>query len=176
MAALGRMYSSRREMDEHVFHPAVSLLVPLAAVFAGAYLPKLAPWLLILDLPLVVVIFFAVERRSPISGVMTGALVGVLQDLLLNQPIGINGMVKAVVGYVAASISLRVDVDALPTRVVMNFGFCLLQSLMLVGIYQWLLQDANVHTSWLHELLRAGVNTVVGIPLFFLLDYAKQRA
>ena len=107
---------------------------------------------------------------------MTGALVGVLQDLLLNQPIGINGMVKAVVGYVAASISLRVDVDALATRVVMNFSFCLLQSLMLLGIYQWLLRDANVQTRWLHELLRAGVNTVVAIPLFFLLDYAKQRA
>ena len=35
MAAFGRMYSSRREMDEHVFHPAISLLVPLVAVFAA---------------------------------------------------------------------------------------------------------------------------------------------
>lgn len=176
MPGLGRMYSSRREMDEHVFHPAVSLLVPLAAIFAGAYLPKLFPWLMILDLPLVVVIYFSVARRSPVSGVMTGALVGILQDLLLNQPVGINGMVKSVVGYTAASISLRVDVEALPTRVVMNFGFSLLQSLMLLGIYRLLLQDANGQIQWLHELLRAVVNTAIAVPLFFLLDYTKQRA
>lgn len=176
MAGLGRMYSSRREMDEHVFHPAISLIVPLVAIFAGAYLPRLAPWLIILDLPLIVVIFFAVARRSPISGVLTGGVIGMLQDLLLNQPIGINGMVKAIVGYIAASISLRVDVDALATRVVMNFGFCLLQSVMMLGIYHWLLQDVNVQVRWLHELLRAGVNTVIAIPLFFLLDSTKQQA
>ena len=48
-------------------------------------------------------IFFAVSRRSPIAGTLTGTAIGLLQDALTNQPIGVNGMAKALIGYAAAS-------------------------------------------------------------------------
>ena len=73
-------------------------------------------------------IFFAVARRSPIYGAMTGAAIGLLQDALTGQPIGINGMAKSIIGYAASSIGVQVDVENLTTRVLMNFGFSLLQS------------------------------------------------
>ena len=169
-----RSYTSRREIDEHTFHPAVSLLVPMAFIVLQALLPKPFPRLAILDLPLIATIFFGVSRRSPIAGTLTGAAIGLVQDALTNQYIGINGISKALIGYLAASIGFRVDVDNLSTRVLMSFVFCLLQSGLLYLIQRHLLGMPNVQMLWLHELLRAVVNTVLAIPIFFLLDMTRR--
>ena len=111
-----RSYTSRRELEEHHFHPAVTLLVPLAAILLQALLPKPFPRLAILDLPLIITIFFAVSRRSPIAGALTGATIGLLQDALTAQPIGVNGIAKTIIAYAAASIGVQVDVESLTTR------------------------------------------------------------
>ena len=167
-------YTSRRELEEHSFHPTVALLVPLLAILLQALLPKPFPRLAILDLPLLVTIFFAVSRRSPITGALTGAMIGLLQDALTGQPIGVNGISKTVVGYIGASIGVRVDVDALTTRVVMNVLFSLLNSALLFLIVRHLLGLAGEHFLWRHELIRAGVNTAVALPLFYVLDRTKH--
>ncbi|WP_263383712.1 rod shape-determining protein MreD [Granulicella arctica] len=169
-----RSYTSRRELEEHSFHPAVTLLVPVAAILVQVLLPHAFPRVAIMDLPLIVVIFFAVSRRSPIAGTITGTIIGLLQDALTNQPIGVNGMAKALIGYIAASIGVQVDVENISTRVLMNFGFSLLQSAFLFLIDSRLLGLAGHHVLWKHELIRAAINTVIAIPLFFLLDATKR--
>lgn len=170
-----RSYTSRRELEQHTFSPAVTLLVPLLAILLQSFLPKPFPRFAILDLPLIVVLFFAVSRRSPIAGTLTGAIVGLLQDALTNQPIGVNGMAKAAIGYIAASIGLQVDVESPLTRIVITFGFSLVNSVLLFLIDHRLLGLPGFHLLWGHELLRACANTVVAIPIFFLLDSAKRR-
>ncbi len=170
-----RSYTSRREIEEHSFSPVIAILVPLVAIVLQALLPKPFPRLAILDLPLIVTIFFAVSRRSPAAGALTGAAIGLLQDALTNQPIGVNGMAKSVIGYIAASIGIQVDVDSLTTRVVMNFGFFLINGFLLYLINHRLLGLAGFHLLWTHELIRAAVNTALAIPIFFLLDHAKRH-
>ena len=170
-----RSYTSRRELEEYRFSPVVTVLAPLVLLFLQAFLPKVFPRLLILDLPLIAVIFFSVSRRSPIAGSLTGAVIGLLQDLLTHQPVGVYGMAKTVIGYAASSIGVQVDVENLTTRVLMNFGFCLLESGLLFLIDRNLLGERGLHVLWLHELARAGLNTLVAVPLFLLLDRFKQR-
>ena len=46
------------------------------------------------DLPLLVVIFFAVARRSQVAGLVTGSVIGLLQDALTHQHIGIAGIAE----------------------------------------------------------------------------------
>jgi rod shape-determining protein MreD len=167
-------YTSRRELEEHSFPPAVTLLVPVAAIVLQVLITKLYWRFEILDLPLIVAIFFAVSRRNPAAGTLTGAAIGLAQDALTGRPIGVNGMAKSVIGYIASSISVQVDVDNLTTRVVMNFGFSLLNSLILFLINRRLLGQADIHLAWVHELIRAGANTLVAIPIFLLLDYTKR--
>lgn len=167
-------YTSRRELEQYTFHPAMTLLVPLAAILVQVLLPKAVPRFAIVDLPLIATIFFAVSRRSPIAGTLTGAAIGLAQDALTNQPIGVNGMAKCVIGYIAASIGVRVDVENLGTRVLMNFGFSLLQSVLLFGIERHLLGVREFRLEWVHELIRAGANTAIGLPLFLLLDRGKR--
>jgi rod shape-determining protein MreD len=168
-------YTSRRELEEYRFSPVVAIAVPLIILLVQAYLPKVFPRFLILDLPLLAVIFFAVARRNPIAGALTGAAIGLMQDALTGQPIGINGVAKTVIGYIASSIGVQVDVENLITRVLMIFGFSMLQSALLFVINHWLLGNPDLHLLWLHEVIRAGSNIGVAIPLFLFLDRFKLR-
>jgi rod shape-determining protein MreD len=167
-------YTSRRELEQHSFPPAVALLVPLGAILLQALLSRPFPRLAILDLPLIVTIFFAVSRRNPVAGTLTGAAIGLLQDALTAQPIGVNGMAKSVIGYIAASIGIQIDVENLTTRVLINFGFFLLNSFLLFLINRRLLGLTDFHIVWVHEIIRAAINTVVALPIFFLLDNTKR--
>ncbi len=168
-------YTSRRELEEHSFHPLVTLLVPFLAILLQVLLTHTFPQLFLLDLPLLVTVFFAVSRRSPIAGALTGMVIGLLEDTLSGGRIGINGIAKTLIGYIGASIGLRVDVEALTTRIVMIFVFSLLNSLLLYLIMRRLLGLETHELLWRHELLRAGVNTAVAVPLFFLLDRFKRQ-
>jgi rod shape-determining protein MreD len=170
-----RSYTSRRELEEYHFSPFALLFVPLGLILLQALLPKIFPRLLILNLPLIAVVFFAVGRRNPIFGALTGAFIGLVQDALTGQPIGVFGLANTIIGYAASSIGIQVDVENLTTRLVMNFVFSLFQSVLLFLIHRTMLGDAGSHISWVHESARAGINTAIAIPLFLLLDRLKRR-
>jgi rod shape-determining protein MreD len=170
-----RSYTSRRELEQHTFPPAVAILVPLAAVLLQALLPRPFPRLSILELPLIVTVFFAVSRRNPVAGTLTGAAIGLLQDALTNQPIGVNGMAKSVIGYIAASIGIQIDVENLSTRLLINFAFSILNSVLLFLVNRRLLGLPDFHLLWMHELIRAAINTIVALPIFYMLDFTKRR-
>ena len=170
-----RSYTSRNEFAQYTFSPVIVVAVPFFLILLQASLPRIFPRLLILDLPLVAVIFFSVSRRNPIFGALTGAAIGLLQDALTGQPIGIDGIAKTIIGYAASSIGLEVDVENITTRILMAFGFSMLQSGLLFLIQRYLLGTPGYHTLWLHELLRAAFNTAVAIPLFYFLDRTKRR-
>jgi rod shape-determining protein MreD len=170
-----RSYTSRQELDQYAFRPAIALLVPLACIVIQVLL---RPWMLArvgLDLPLLSVIYFAVARRSPIAGTITGTLTGLFQDGLTNLPFGIYGIAKAIIGYIAANIGFAVDMDNTMNRAIMNFVFSLAQSGMLYLIKRWVLADITARMLPVHELIAAVANTAVGIPLFFLLDRFRIR-
>ena len=170
-----RSYTSRRELEVYHFSLAVTVLVPFGLILLQVLLPKIFPRLLILELPLIAVIFFAVARRNPISGAVTGALIGLMEDALSGGYIGVNGIAKAIIGYAASSIGLQVDVENIITRLLMAFGFSLLQSALIFGISRMLLGMPGYRLLWVHEVARAGLNTAIAIPVFLILDRFKLR-
>lgn len=171
-----RSYMSRREVQEHTFGLPATLLVPLVAILLQVYVPRIVPVFAMVDLPLLVTLYFAVSRRSPIAGTATGTVIGLIQDVITpNQPIGVNGMAMAVIGYLAASLSSQLDVENVVTRTLLSFIFTLVQSGLLFLIERRLLGHTGFRLFWLHELLRALFNTVLGIPLYALLDRWKEQ-
>jgi len=68
-------YTSREQIEVYRFNVPVAIGVPLAAIFLQAFVPLRLPWFSIFDLPLLVVIFFAMARRSPVAGLLTGAII-----------------------------------------------------------------------------------------------------
>src|SRR5579871_1336611 len=106
------LLSSQREGQVSTFHPWVMLAVPLAAILFEVYIPRFFQFLGYLEMPLLVVVYFALMRRSQIRGLLIGAVVGLAQDSLSNAPLGMLGIVKTLVGYFAASVGARLDVDS----------------------------------------------------------------
>ena len=88
-----------------------------------AFLPLYLPFLRVFDFGLLLTIFFAVSRRSQLSGMLTGAAIGLLQDCFTRTPFGVFGICKTLVGYGASSIGIRVDVDNPGSRFLLTFFF-----------------------------------------------------
>ena len=165
-----RHLATRRKLEEHHFPWLVLLTVPVLTLLLAAYLPKLVPATALVDLPLLVVVFFSLSQRSAIGGTFMGAFAGLLQDTLSNQYIGVNGIAKTLIGFAASSVGLKVDVENSITRALLVFGLSMAQSSMLFVLERILLGVHNYSGQWGHETVRAAVNTLVAIPLFFVLD------
>jgi rod shape-determining protein MreD len=145
-------------------------LVPLAALVLQTWLPRLVGsrqvWF---DLPLVVTVYFALGRRSPIQGTLMGAVMGLFEDALTGRAIGINGIAKTVCGFLAASVGIRIDVENNLIRLSLNFLLSMLSSGIYLFIYRFLL-GLEIDWSWVNELFKALGNSVIAIVLFPLLD------
>lgn len=98
------LLSSQREGQVSRFRFWVMLAIPMAAILFQVYVPLFFPFLSFLEMPLLVVVYFALMRRSQIHGLMVGALVGLAQDSLSKNPLGMFGIVDTLVGYFAASV------------------------------------------------------------------------
>ena len=104
MPVLGADY--RRDMEIRRYPVLAYGLVPLIALVLQAWLPRLLGRYVWFDLPLVVTVYFALGRRSPIQGTLMGASMGLFEDALSHHAIGVNGIAKTVVGFLAASVGI----------------------------------------------------------------------
>ena len=172
MALLGADY--RRDLEIHRYPLIVYALVPLSALVLQAWLPRVMGPYALFDLPLVITIYFALGRRSPIQGTLMGAALGLFEDALSQHAIGLNGIAKAVVGYLAASVGVRIDVENNAIRLILNFLLSLLSSAICIFIYRVLL-GLQYDWQWFTELFIAIGNSVVAVILFPLLDRLQIR-
>lgn len=154
----------------------VYVLIPLLALVVQAWMPR-QHYLAVtayVDLPLVVTIYFALSRRNPVQGMFMGAALGLLQDAMTHQAIGLNGITKTVVGYLAASVGVRIDEGSLLVRVTLSVGLSLLSSALYLFIFEQLLGlDKEWH--WTTELLRGLGNALMALVFYPLLDRLQVK-
>jgi rod shape-determining protein MreD len=169
-------YTSREQIEVYRFSLPVAVAVPLLAVFLQASIPRWLPFFpTYFDLPLLVVIFFAMARRSQLAGLVTGATIGILQDALTQHPLGVYGIAKTVVGYAASSLGVKLDTESVGTRLLVTTGFYVIHQVIYFSIARGLV-GLNLHWTWSRELWAALANAVLGVFLFTLMDRLKQRA
>jgi rod shape-determining protein MreD len=164
----------RRDMEIHRYPILVYGLVPLAALVLQAWLPRVLGRYAWFDLPLVVTVYFALGRRSPIQGTLMGAAMGLFEDALSHHAIGINGIAKTAVGFLAASVGIRIDVENYTIRLLLNFLLSLLSSAIYLFVFRVLL-GLDREWQWYTELFIAIGNSVVALILFPLLDRFQIR-
>ena len=168
-------YTSGEQVEVYRFSIPVTIGVPLLALFLQAFIPLRFPrFAVYVDLPLLVTIFFAMARRNPISGLLTGAVIGLAQDMLGHRPIGVYGIAKTVVGYGASSLGVKLDVENPGARLLVTLGFYLIHSAVYFTVARGLV-NMTQSWSWLHGLLAGLANAVLGVMLYFVLDKFKQR-
>ena len=169
------LYTSEDQVEVYRFSVPVAVIIPLLAVFLQAFVPLRLPFFSIFDLPLLVVIFFAVARRSQVSGMLTGAAIGLVQDALTHQPIGLYGFAKTVVGFGASSLGVKLDAENAGVRLLVTFGFYLLHELLYFTVARGLV-GLTLDWSWTRELVSGAANAILAVALFAFLDRFKQRA
>jgi len=168
-------YTSGEQVEVYRFSIPVTIGIPLLALFVQAFLPLRFPrFAVYFDLPLLVTIFFAMARRNPVSGLMTGCVIGLAQDMLGHNKIGLYGIAKTIVGYGASSLGVKLDVENAGARFLVTLGFYLIHSAVYFTVARGLV-NMTQNWSWLHGILAGLANAAFGVVLFFLLDKFKQR-
>jgi len=164
---------TQRETQISRFKAWVLFLVPLAAILFQVYIPLFFQFLAYLELPLIVTVYFALMRRSPIGGLLVGALVGLAQDSLSKNPLGMFGITKTIIGYVAASVGLRLDVDHPLIRLILGFFFFVFHQFIFSALTRGLLaQQVPLETQ--RTLVLGPLNAIVAVSLFHFLDKLKE--
>ena len=168
--------TSRDQVAVYDFAWPVIIFVPLAAIAIQAFLPVRVRFFPILDLPMMVVIFFAVARRNPISGCLTGAIIGLLQDTLAGPAhyIGMYGIADTIIGFAASSLGVKIDVENHGTRFFITYIFFVAHQGIYFGVAHGLLRQ-TVQWSWPQVAISALVNAFVGMFVYSFLDRFKQR-
>jgi rod shape-determining protein MreD len=168
-------YTSGEQVEVYRFSIPVTIGVPLLALVIQSFVPRHFPGFAVyLDLPLLVTIFFAMARRNPISGLFTGAVIGLAQDMLGHNKIGLYGIAKTVVGYGASSLGVKLDVENAGARFLLTLGFYLVHSAVYFAVGRGMVSMTQ-SWSWTNGILAGLVNATVGVFLYFLLDRFKQR-
>jgi len=109
-----------------------------------------------------------------VTGLLTGAIIGLAQDALTSQPIGLYSLTKTVVGYGASSLGVKLDVENAGARFLVTLFFYLLHEVVYFTVARGMLK-MNMHYTWQHELSSALLNAVLAVALFAVLDRFKQR-
>jgi|SRR5580658_1638730 rod shape-determining protein MreD len=160
------------------FRARVMLFVPLAAILFQVYVPRFdfLGFLAYLEMPLLVTIYFALMRRSQIGGLFIGAFIGLAQDSLsIKQPLGMFGIVDTLVGYFAASVGLRIDVEHSVIRFLLTFFFYFFHQFLYWVLARGLLGRQVAFEIQL-TLVLGLLNAVVGVTLFHFLDKLREPA
>jgi rod shape-determining protein MreD len=172
MDVLGSDY--RRDLEIRRYPILIYALVPLAALVLQAWLPRLLRGYVWFDLPLVITVYFALGRRSPIQGMVMGTTMGLFEDALSNHAIGVNGIAKTVCGFLASSVGLRIDVENRTIRLLLILLLSLLSSAIYVFVFRILL-GMELEWNWWTEAFKSVGNSLIAMVLFPLLDSAQIR-
>lgn len=149
------------------------LAVPLAAILFQVYVPLFFEFSSYLAIPLLVTVYLAVMRRSQMHGMLVGASIGLIQDSLSHQPLGVFGISKTLVGYAAASIGMRFDMGHPAIRFGLGFLFYVFHEVC-YWVLNLTLLGQKVEVDLPRTFFVALLNAFVTVPLFYFLDKLKE--
>ncbi len=167
--------STHRPVAVFQVHPAVVSVAVLVALLLQTFLPLKLPLARLMDFPLLMVIYFALMRRDKLFGIALGTGVGLLQDTLSHGYIGIFGIAKAIVGYLAASASTRFELESVVARTVLTGVFVLVHSLCLAALQHALLETPPPFQP-IATASAVLVNVALGLVIFQFLDRFRHPA
>jgi len=165
--------STHRPIAVFQLHPAILSAAVLVALLLQTFLPLKVPLARLMDFPLLVTIYFAMMRRDRMMGMAMGTGLGLLQDSLSHGYIGIYGIAKGVVGYLAASASTRLELESLVARTVLTAVFVLVHNLCL-ALLQHALLEAPLPFQPFAAASAVLVNAALGLIMFQILDRFRR--
>jgi rod shape-determining protein MreD len=162
-------------IEVHKFRSGAIALTILLALLLQTFVPVYIPKFSVLDLLLLVVVYFGLSRRNPSTGLLLGMVAGLLQDSISGPtvPLGLNGIAKTIIGYLASSIGARLDTEHPAARFALTLFFFVLHQ-GTIGLIRRLLLAQPEPWFTMRLAIAAGVNAVVSVLLFVLLDRLRK--
>jgi rod shape-determining protein MreD len=146
--------------------------VILAIVAALALQTTLARFLVrgtvAVDLVLVAVVYVALTS-GPATGLLTGTFAGLVQDALSSSVIGIGGLAKTIVGFLAGVIGTQFIVSQPLPRFVVFFGATIVNAVVFMGLYV-LLDLRHFDAPYAAVAGQAATNAIVGVLAFQVVE------
>ena len=162
-------------IEVHKFRAGSIIGTLLLVLFLQAFLPLYVPKAEILDLPLLITVYFGLSRRNPSTGLLLGMAIGLAQDSLSGRtiPLGLYGIAKTIIGYLASSIGARLDTEHPAARFALT-AVCFVAHQGLISLTRRILLAQP--EPWFNMPLAVGalVNGLVGVFLFLLLDRLRK--
>lgn len=131
----------------------------------------LAGGVIIVDLVLVVVIYAALAG-GPVTGLLAGTFAGFVQDALSSGTgvIGIGGLAKTIVGFLAGVIGTQFIIVQVPPRFVAFFLATIVHAAIFIGV-SVLLGLRDLGRPYVAVLEQALGNALVGVVAFQLAEF-----
>ncbi len=145
----------------------VAILVALAlqTTLAGLVIRGTAA----IDLVLIVVVYIAL-KAGPVPGLVAGTVAGLIQDALSNPILGIGGLAKTLVGFLAGVLATQFILTGPLPRLVMLVMATVVHAAIFMGLYMLLdlRQFPNPVPSVIGQALGNGF---VGVVTFQVIEW-----
>ena len=146
--------------------------VILAIALALALQSTLAPFVIrgtvAVDLVLVAVVYVGLTS-GPVTGLLAGTFAGLVQDALTSGVIGIGGLAKTIVGFLAGIVGTQFIVAQPLPRFVVFFCATMLHGVVYMGLYS-LLDLRHFGTPVAAVTGQAVGNAVIGVIAFQVVE------
>lgn len=120
------------------------------------------------DLVLVAVVAVALTI-GPVGGMLAGSAAGLIQDALSSGVIGIGGLAKTIVGFLAGAFGQQFIVTAALPRLVIFVAATVLHGAVFMGLYT-LLDIRAFPAPWKPLAAQALGNALIGIVAFGIIE------
>jgi len=120
------------------------------------------------DLVLVVVVYNALASER-VTGLLTGSFAGLVQDVLSGGVLGMAGLAKTVVGYLAGIVGTQFIVTHSASRFVVFFLATVLNAVIFMGLYE-LLGLRHFGAPFAAVAVQGVGNAVVGVLVFKVIE------
>jgi rod shape-determining protein MreD len=106
---------------------------------------------------------------GPVTGMLAGSLAGIIQDALSSGVVGIGGLAKSIVGFLAGAIGQQFIITAALPRLLMFLGATAVHAIVFMGLYVGL--DLRAFPSpWAAVASQALGNAAVGLIAFAITE------
>ena len=166
--------SADRPIPVYRVHPAAFWVSLFIALLLQVSLPVKVPLARLFDFPLLMTIYFASVRRSKIFGMALGTGLGLVQDALSHGLLGMFGIAKALVGYLAAYAGVKFDMEQLAARYFLVGALVLVHSLVLAALRHILFEEPPSMTSLTLTSIVI-VNVALALLCYPILDRFKHH-
>ncbi len=147
----------------------------IIAILLQWTLRNVAEPLAYIDLPLIIVVYAALQRNS-IRALLFGTISGIAVDALSGGLLGANGFSKTLIAYIVSEIARRVYLDNVLLRIPVIAGACLLDDLVYFGLHRLFGQPpaGDLLTTAAYSLIGT---TIVGTLVYLMLqNFPTEKA